>query len=133
MEVKVNEESGFLKEDDFKKLHEKAREEAISLFNKRATMGSKEKIEQHREALESSIEEERCRYDEENKTRDPAAFLAVYIVRFAKESDSVGSVDDRRDCVLREVAAVNDVQLVVRYVPYDERFLLLLGGLRWER
>ena len=121
----MNEESGFLKEDDFKKLHEKSREEAISLFNKRATMGSKEKIEQHREALESSIEEERCRYDEENKTRDPAAFLAAYIVRFAKESDSVGSV--------REAAVVNDVQLVVRYVPYDERFLLLLGGLRWER
>lgn len=113
MEVKVNEENGFLKEDEFKKLHEKAKEEAISLFNKRATMGNKEKIEKHREALESSIEEERCRYDEENKTRDPAAFLAAYIVRFAKESDSVGSFDDRCDCVLHKTATVDNVQFVV--------------------
>lgn len=51
MEVKVNEEHGFLKDEEFKKLSEKAKESAIMLFNKRATMGNKEKIDQHREAL----------------------------------------------------------------------------------
>ena len=80
MEVKVNEEHGFLKDEEFKKLNEKAKESAIMLFNKRATMGSKEKIDQHREALLASIEEERLRYEEENKTRDPTAFIVAYIV-----------------------------------------------------
>lgn len=80
MEVKVNEEHGFLKDEEFKKLSEKAKESAIMLFNKRATMGNKEKIDQHREALLASIEEERLRYEEENKTRDPAAFIVAYIV-----------------------------------------------------
>lgn len=82
MEVKVNEENGFLKDEEFKKQSEKAKESAITLFNKRATMGSKEKIDQHRDALITSIEEERMRYEEENKARDPSAFIASYIVRY---------------------------------------------------
>lgn len=82
MEVMVNENHGFLKDEEFKKQDEMAKESAITLFNKRATMGSKEKIDQHRDALIASIEQERLRYEEENKTRDPSAFIAAYIARF---------------------------------------------------
>lgn len=76
----MNEENGFVKETDFNQLNDLARLEAMSLFDKRATMGNRDSIEKHRQALEEEIEEEMQRYKEENKSRDPVAFVANYIV-----------------------------------------------------
>lgn len=80
MESKINEEHGFVKELEFQQLAEKANTEAMELFNKRATMGNKEKIEQHRQHLKDELNAEFERYKEENKARDPVALVANYIV-----------------------------------------------------
>ena len=52
MESKVNEEHGFVKETEFEQLHERANEEALEMFDKRATMGNKDKITEYRQKLQ---------------------------------------------------------------------------------
>lgn len=84
----VNEENGFLSDEKFVTLHEQSLKEALDLFRKRATMGDKEKIQQHLETLEANIEAEHQRYLEENKARDPIAWLATYIVYICDGSHS---------------------------------------------
>lgn len=85
MGAAVNEDNGFLSDDKFKALHEQSLKEALDLFKKRATMGDKEKIHQHLETLTANIEIEHQRYLEENKARDPIAWLATYIVSVCNE------------------------------------------------
>ena len=86
MGAAVNEDNGFLSDDKFKALHEQSLKEALDLFKKRATMGDKEKIHQHLETLTANIEIEHQRYLEENKARDPIAWLATYIVSVCNEN-----------------------------------------------
>lgn len=80
MESKVNEENGFVKETDFEQLNEKANSEALGLFDKRATMGNKDKITEYRQKLQDEMKGECERYHEENKARDPLSFISNYIV-----------------------------------------------------
>ena len=82
----VNEDNGFVSDEKFTALHEQSLKEALDLFRKRATMGDKEKIQQHLETLTANIEMEHQRYLEENKARDPIAWLATYIVSICSES-----------------------------------------------
>ena len=65
---------------EFQQLAEKAYTDAMQLFDKRATMGNKDRIEQHRQHLKDELELEFERYKEENKARDPVALFANYIV-----------------------------------------------------
>lgn len=87
MSTKVSEEHGFVKEEELKALHEESLKEALALYKKRATMGDKEKIKLHCNVLETNIEKEHQRFVEENKARDPIAWLATYIVGFETESN----------------------------------------------
>lgn len=87
MSTKVNEEHGFVKEEELKTLHEESLKEALALYNKRATMGDKEKIKMHCDVLENNIESEHQRFVEENKARDPIAWLATYIVWNCKSGE----------------------------------------------
>ena len=80
MESKVNEENGFVKETEFELLQENAFAEALKLFNKRATMGKKVKIDEYRQKLQDEMKGEYERYREENKSRDPLSFISGYIV-----------------------------------------------------
>ena len=80
MESKVNEEHGFVKETEFEQLHERANEEALEMFDKRATMGKKEKIAEYRQKLQDDMKGECERYHEENKARDPLSLISNYIV-----------------------------------------------------
>ena len=80
MESKVNEEHGFVKETEFEQLHERANEEALEMFDKRATMGNKDKITEYRQKLQDEIKGEYERYHEENKARDPLSLISNYIV-----------------------------------------------------
>lgn len=80
MESKINTEHGFVKKNEFVQLCEKAKQEALEVFDKRATMGSRSKIEDCRKKLEEEIAEETQRYEEENKGRDPMALVADFIV-----------------------------------------------------
>ena len=80
MESKVNEEHGFVKETEFEQLHERANEEALEMFDKRATMGNKDKITEYRQKLQDDMKGECERYHEENKARDPLSLISNYIV-----------------------------------------------------
>lgn len=117
MESKVNEENGFVKETDFNQLNEFARMEAMSLFDKRATMGKRDSIEKHRQSLEEEIEEEMQRYKEENKARDPVGFVANYIVGLVVLLMMIGSSCYLWYCLYLEIVVLNCMWSLVRNLP----------------
>lgn len=87
MEVKVNAEYGFVKKEAFEQLHKEAMGRAVEMFEKRATIGRKEIVDEYRQMMMKLIDEARESYWEQNQTRDPLTLISAYIVEMEMEND----------------------------------------------
>lgn len=89
MQVKVNPEYGFLRKEAFEQLHKDAQEKALEMYEKRATIGRKEIVDEYRRTLMNSIDVAREAFWEQNQARDPLALVSVYIVGEQRTWDGV--------------------------------------------
>ena len=80
MNVHINKDKGYVRKEEFGRVHEQAMKEALTLFDKRATMGNVKKIEMCREELVKEIGEACERYKEENDSRNLLLKLDKYYV-----------------------------------------------------
>lgn len=80
MRVEVNQDKGYVKRDQVEIHHAKATQNALALFDKRATMGVKDKITACREKLLKDIEEVHASIVEENESRNVLAKIEKYYV-----------------------------------------------------
>lgn len=80
MDQKINKDIGHIPDSEFTTVHTEAKEAAVELFNKRATMGSEVLISQFFDTMMDSISIECERFKSENKLRDPMALIGPYLV-----------------------------------------------------
>ena len=89
MQVKVNADYGFLRKEAFEQLHKDAMGQAVEMYEKRATIGRKEIVEEYRRMLMNAIDVAREGFWEENTARDPLALVSAYIVGVERDRDGL--------------------------------------------
>lgn len=80
LENLVGQDKPFVKEAELRKLHDRVSQEAIDLFDERATMGADDVIEKMRATLLEQIEGEKVRYFSTNALRNPFKDLEFYML-----------------------------------------------------
>lgn len=70
----------FVKETELRQLHDRVSQEALDIFDERATMGADDVIEKTRNTLIDQIEEEKSRYFATNALRNPFKDLEFYLL-----------------------------------------------------
>jgi len=76
----INSESAYIPESKVKQYHDKIMERSIVLFNKSATIGSKEEIDEMAQMMNGEITTMYATYHDFNRERNPYRYLNQYIL-----------------------------------------------------
>jgi atlastin len=83
LEQVAGKDKPFVKETELRQLHERVYQEALDIFDIRATMGANDVIEKMRDLLIEQIEGEKTRYFTTNALRNPFKDLEFYLLPLA--------------------------------------------------
>lgn len=83
LEEVAGKDKPFVKEMDLRKLHDRVNQEAMDIFDDRATMGANDVIDAMRDNLVEQIESEKTRYFTTNALRNPFKDLEFYLLPLA--------------------------------------------------
>jgi atlastin len=83
LEEVAGKDKPFIKETELRQLHKRVYQEALDIFDMRATMGANDIIEKMRDMLIEQIEGEKIRYFTTNALRNPFKDLEFYLLPLA--------------------------------------------------